>query len=145
MKADIKIVVDVLKTVWSEDFKGVEALRSSVYNVISALTVASFALSSFLINGKVKGLIPVATDGLMIGFIWTVFLILRRDIRNRRRALVFRQKLLEGLDDASPVTEIRIFGDASNEKVDIKDSDLIWIPLAGSAAIICKALIVWKI
>lgn len=145
MNADIETRADILKTVWTQDFQGVEALRSSVYNVISALAVASFALSSFLITGKAAGIVRVSTDGFLIVFIWVVFLILKRDIRNRRKSLVYRQNLLENLNKDEAQSSMRVFGDSSNITPDMRDYDLFWIPCAASAAILFKMLIVLKI
>ena len=145
MNTDVQIRADILKTVWSQDFLGVETLRASVYNVVSALTVASFALSSFLINGHVKGFVRIITDVLLILFIWVVFLILKRDIRNRRKSLVYRQGLIESLDKNDAQTNIKIFGDSSGTTPDIKDRNLFWIPCAASAAILLKGLILLKI
>lgn len=143
MNTDLQTKADILKTVWSQDFQGVEALRGSVYNVLSALTVASFALSSFLIHNALS--VRLITDFLMILFVWTIFLILKRDIRNRRKALVYRQKLIEKLNKDAPETEIKVFGDASKIVPDIKDTDLIWIPMVSTAAILLKALVLWKV
>ena len=144
MKTSIEIKADILKTVWSEDYQGVETIRSSVYNVISALTVASFALSSFLLKDVQHGprLIRVATDVLIVFFIWIVFLLLKRDLRNRRKCLVLRQKLIESLDQ-NATGDFKVFGDATEVEVDIEDDDLYWIPLASTFAILLKGVLVW--
>jgi len=142
MKTSIEIQADILKTVWSTDYEGVQEIRTSIYQVISALTIASFALSSFLLKGLHQGQTPlsIATDVAIIGFIWGVFVVLKRDLRNRRKCLRFRQRLIENLgrDEAA---EFLIFGDASGETIDIKDDDLIWIPVASTIAIFVKAVL----
>jgi hypothetical protein len=140
MNVDVKIKADIVKAVWTEDFHGVETLRASVYNVLSALTVASFALSAFLFR-KEPRVIYMVTDGFMIVFIWTIFLIIKRDIRNRRKALIYRQNLIENLDADNEQTDMKVFGDASHVRVDIHDDDLVWIPVVGTAAILVKACV----
>jgi hypothetical protein len=144
MKTSIEIKADMLKTVWSQDYQGVETIRSSVYNVISALTVASFALSSFLLKDPQRGtrLIRVATDILIVFFIWIVFLLLKRDLRERRKCLVLRQELIESLDQ-NDTDDFKVFADASKVEPGIKDDDLVWIPLASTLAILVKSLLVW--
>src|SRR5271166_981560 len=136
MKTSIEIRADILKTVWSQDYQGVETIRSSVYNVISALTVASFALSSFLLKDIQHGprSIRVATDILIVFFIWIVFLLLKRDLRNRRKCLILRQELIESLDQHA-TGDFKVFADTSKVKLDIKDDDLFWIPLASTLVI----------
>lgn len=145
MNTEIQTRADILKTVWTQDFQGVEALRASVYNVISALTVASFALSSFLINSHIHSFVRTITDIFLTMFIWVVFVVIRRDIVNRRKCLIYRQTLLESLDKNLPQADMKIFGDASKVIPDIKDTDLFWIPCSATIAILLKALILLKV
>jgi hypothetical protein len=126
------------------DYEGVDAIRGSIYNVISALTVASFALSSFFLKDvkQVQGGISMVTDFAIICFIWGVFLVLKRDLSNRRKGLILRQSLIEGLDQES-TDDFKVFADASNVPIDITDNDLFWIPVASTLAIVVKAALVW--
>ncbi len=126
------------------DYEGVDAIRGSIYNVISALTVASFALSSFFLKNvkQVQGGISMVTDFAIICFIWGVFLVLKRDLSNRRKGLILRQSLIEGLDQES-TDDFKVFADASNVPIDITDNDLFWIPVASTLAIVVKAALVW--
>jgi hypothetical protein len=151
MRTSIEIKADILKTLWSQDCQGVETIRSSIYNVISALTVASFALSSFLVKDVQHGprLIRVATDILIVFFIWSVYLALKRDIRNRRRFLELREKMIDNLNQ-DDTDDFKVFGDANKTIPDfekykpwLNDSDLVWIPLASTIAICLKGVLVW--
>jgi hypothetical protein len=38
-----------------------------------------------------------------------------------------------------------VFADATDVQTDIKDDDLYWIPVAGTLAILVKALLVWRL
>ena len=153
MKTSTEIRADILKTAWSQDYQGVETIRSSVYNVISALTVASFALSSFLLKDTPHGsrLIRVATDVVMVFFIWIVFLLLKRDLRNRRRFLELREKMIDKLDQDDR-SDSKVFGDTNKTIPDfekykpwLNDTDLYWIPLASTFAIFLKGVLVWHL
>jgi hypothetical protein len=84
----------------------------------------------------------MVTDFAIICFIWGVFLVLKRDLSNRRKGLILRQSLIEGLDQES-TDDFKVFADASNVPIDITDNDLFWIPVASTLAIVVKAALVW--
>lgn len=145
MKTTVEIKADILKTTMLQDRQEIQQLRSSVYNVISSLTVASFALSSWLFASRppVARTMRLATDLLMIVFIWVIFLKLKRDVGQARIGLKFRQNLITDLGTPQDHDELNVFANPyevyPDIKRDIKDNDLYWIPLMASAIILSKA------
>jgi hypothetical protein len=146
MKGDIHVKADVLKTIMSQDRQEIQALRASVYNVISALTLASFALTSFFFRATPPPRsIHLTTDLLLVLFIWMIYIRLRHDLYEARKGLVARQRLITALDDNPG--DLDPFPDARRVVPDIHDGDLWWIPMAGTVAILIKAIVltVWRV
>src|SRR5260221_8015918 len=135
MKVPVAIKADILKAIMSEDRKEIQSLRASVYNIISGITLASFAVTAFLLKTSPPSpMLLITTDLLMIAFIWVIFARLRYDLYEARKGLVARQDLIKGLDESNP-TDLNPFPDASKVVPDIRDADLAWIPVAATLAI----------
>ncbi len=50
MKTNIQIKADILKTLMAEDRQEVRGIRLAIYQIAYILTLASFALSAFLLE-----------------------------------------------------------------------------------------------
>jgi hypothetical protein len=145
MKAGIEIRSDLLKAIWTEDRKELRGIRASIYNVISLIATASFAITAFLLGQKIPkvSVLCLITDGLLILLLWVFFLRLKRDLYCCRQCLVARQRLIKNLDSANEPDDFDPFPDARAETTDVTDTELWWLPILASVAVVVKALIVW--
>lgn len=149
MKANISVKADLLKSLMLEDRQEVRGIRAMIYNLTSLLAVASFAITAFLIEKKPTvspTTICILTDLLIIILAWGVFILLKRDLRVCRKCLCARQKLIMELDEAveekkdtNPFSKPE---DVEVKEPDIKDTELKWLPILATFAILMKALVV---
>jgi hypothetical protein len=142
MKAPIQIKADILKTLMVEDRNEVRTIRASIFNGIYLLTLFSFALSAFVIEKPTAArFVPLAmiTDGIVIAFVWVAYGLLKLALVHARRALKKRQELIKKLSDDDD-TQLDPFPDASQEKPDIKDGELWWLPIFATVAVALKAI-----
>lgn len=140
MIAACEAKTSVLVAMIAEDRREIRELRSSVYNVISLLTAASFGVTAFLAKspGFPAGrFFAAATDAAFIMFVWFLFCVMRRSLNLGRRCLKARQNLLRGLDE-SDRGSLDPFPDVSGVTLDLKDTDLWWFPLLATVAILVK-------
>jgi len=140
MIASPEIKVSVLVAMVAEDRREIRELRSTVYNVNSLLTAASFGVTAFLARNRgflALSSIAAATDIALIMFIWLLFCGLRRSLNLARRSLKARQDLLRGLDESNG-DSLDPFPDVSGVTVDLKDADLWWFPMLATVAILVK-------
>jgi len=147
MKVNIQIRADILKALMLEDRQEVRTIRSMIYNVVSALAISSFALSSYLLKPSPSpASTRMATDILIVVFIWAVFGQLKRDLYHSRQGLVVRQELIKRLDEGDK-RDFDPFADARTVIPDITDADLWWIPIAATAMSLLKALalLIWRV
>lgn len=146
MKADIQIKASVLSTMMTEDRQEIRGLRASLYNIVSLLTLSSFALTAFLLDKKpVTNPITICllTDTLILMFLWVFFARHKVDLYHCRQALKVRQELIRGLDE-NDTSDLDPFPDASKAVPDIRDSELWWFPILATAGIVIKMLVLWQ-
>ncbi len=146
MKASIEIRADLLKVLMTEDRNEIRGIRASIYNVISLLATASFAITAFLLGQMFvydASVISLLTDGLLILILWVFFLRLKHDLYCCRQCLVARQNLIKALGTAKEPEDFNPFPDSQAEKPDVTDSELWWLPILTTAAVAVKALVVW--
>ena len=146
MKANIQIKASILSTMMSEDRQEVRSLRSSIYNIVSLLTLSSFALTAFLIEKEPLAHsknICLLADILILIFLWVFFARYKVDLYHCRQGLKIRQELINKLDedDTSPLDP---FPDASKVVPDIKDTELWWLPILATVGIAIKMLVLWQ-
>lgn len=135
-----EVKTSVLVAMIAEDRREIRDLRSSVYNVISLLTAASFGVTAFLAKNpgfQAGRSIAAATDVAIVAFVWLLFCVTRRSLNLGRRCLKARQNLLRGLDE-SDRGSLDPFPDVSRVTLDLKDSDLWWFPVLATVAILVK-------
>jgi hypothetical protein len=145
MKTSIEIRADILKTLMVEDRNEIRGIRASIYNVTTLLATASFAITAFLLGQKVSSApcMCLMTDGLLILLLWIFFLRLKRDLHRGRQCLIARQQLIKNLGTPTEPDDLDVFPDARDQKPDVTDSELWWLPILTSATVAIKALIVW--
>jgi hypothetical protein len=145
MKASIEIRADVLKTLMIEDRQEIRGIRSTVYSVVTLLSTASFAISSFLLGQNVPqaALMSMVTDGLIVLLFWVFFVRLKRDLYLCRQCLVARQDLIRDLGTARDPEDLDPFPPGSTEPPDVRDSELWWLPALATVAIGIKSLVIW--
>lgn len=144
MKTSIETQADMLKTLMSQDRQEIRGIRLMVYKVVTLLSTASFAITSFLIGRQYHrtDLICLATDILILLLIWGFVARLKSDLYCCRQCLVARQDLIRALDQNNP-KDLDPFPDAREVRPDISDSELWWIPIFATVAIGLKALGLW--
>ncbi len=147
MKPSIEVRAVFLKTLMLEDRQEIRAIRSTIYNVVTWLSAASFAITSFLLGQSPKGqqatLLSLVTDGLIALLLWVLFLRLRRDLYSARQCLFLRQNLIKSLGTESEPEVFNPFLDARALTPDVTDLELWWLPILATAAIATKSLVVW--
>jgi hypothetical protein len=146
MKANVEIKASVLKTLLSEDRREVRDIRAAIYNIVSLLTVASFALTAFILKKKPpSGPTDLSTlaDLVLLAFIWTFFLRYKVDLYHCRQGLKARQDLIRTLDEGD-TSDLDPFPDARRVVPDIRDTELWWLPILATVGILVKMLIVWN-
>lgn len=147
MKTSIEVRADFLKTLMLEDRQEIRAIRSTIYNVVTWLSAASFAITSFLLGQNPKGhqavLLSLVTDGLIALLLWVLFWRHRRDLYSARQCLVLRQNLIKSLGTESESEAFDPFKDARAQKPDVTNSELWWLPILATAAIATKSVVVW--
>jgi hypothetical protein len=147
MKKSIEIRADFLKALMIEDRQEIRGIRSMIYNVVTLLSTASFAITSYILGQSPKGqhatLLSLLTDGLIALLLWVLFLKLRMDLYSARQCLVLRQDLIKGLGSAHETEDFDPFQDARKLTPDVVDSELWWLPILATAAIATKSLVVW--
>jgi hypothetical protein len=125
MKTSIEIRADILKTLMVEDRQEIRGIRSSIYNITTLISTASFAISSFLLGHSEKlshaSLMCSVTDGLLVLLLWVFFLRLKGDLYCSRQCLVLRQYLITGLGTATELDDINPFPDARAQIPDVTD------------------------
>jgi hypothetical protein len=147
MKVNVQIRADILKALMLQDRQEIRIIRSMIYNVLSALTISSFALSAFLLRPNPSpATVRAATDVLIVLFVWVIFARLKRDLYHSRQGLVARQNLLRTLDEED-LGDFDPFPYAVSVEPNIKDNDLWWIPIASTVMILLKAaaLLKWRV
>lgn len=132
MKLNSAAAAEVLKTFIQEDRVEARIFRSRAQNVIYTLSVASFAISAFLI-GKVPRmdtdqlvritlLVDLGLVVVMLIFFWRI----KCDLGFLRKSMKARQDILEELDE-NTIKDIKVFPCVRNaEPPDLKDGDLYW-------------------
>jgi hypothetical protein len=148
MKANVQVKASVLTAIMAEDRQEIRGLRSSIYNVVSVLTLSSFALTSFLLDKDKNPLIhPVNIsllgDTFILVFIWAFFARYKQNLRGCRQALVLRQNLISKLDE-DDASDLNPFGDPSKEIPDVTDIELWWIPILATVAVFIKMVVLWR-
>jgi len=146
MRAKLETKAAVLMAMMSEDRREVRDTRSAIYNIISLLTVASFALTAFLLEKKVvpgPSKLCILADAVVIVFIWAFFLRYKADLYYARQALKARQDLIRGLNE-SDTTDLNPFPSVSKVVPDIRDRELWWLPFMATLAILIKAVTMWR-
>lgn len=148
MRMSLAKRADLLKTLWIEDRLEIRGIRSSMYRLTTLFATASFAISAFLFREDQTFAASSATcsiiDGLIVMLLWALFLRLKRDLYRARQCLVARQKLIMGLGTASGMANFNPFHDASKQAVDVSDSELWWLPILATVAIMIKAYAVYR-
>jgi len=149
MKANIEIKTGVLQVLMLEDRQEIRSIYSMVYNVVTLLSTASFAITAFLLRrGKMAieaPLMCLATDGLIVLMLWVIFLRLKEDLYSCRQCLEARQDLIRNLGTAKDTEDLDPFMEVSGKPPAIKDLELRYLPALATAAILAKALIIWRL
>ena len=149
MKANIEIKTGVLQALMLEDRQEIRSIYSMVYNVVTLLSTASFAITGFLLGGGKNvpkaPLMCLVTDGLMVLMLWALFLQLKKDLYSCRQCLVARQNLIRNLGKANDSEDLDPFSGADKETPDIKDLELKYLPALATAAVLAKALVIWRL
>jgi hypothetical protein len=149
MKAGIETKASILQVLMLEDRQEIRGIYSMVYNIVTLLSTASFAITAFLLGrGKIileMPLVCLVTDGLIVLMLWVLFLRLKKDLYSCRQCLVARQKLIMNLGKANDPEDLDPFSGADKETPDIKDLELKYLPAMATAAIFIKALVIWKL
>jgi hypothetical protein len=146
MKANIQIKASILSAMMSEDRQEVRSLRSSIYNLVSLLTISSFALTSYLLDKQ-----PVTNptnicqlaDTLILVFLWVFFARYKTDLHHCRQCLKLRQDLIRNLDE-DDTGSLDPFPDASKVVPDIRDTELWWLPILATVGIGTKMIVLWQ-
>ncbi len=146
MKGSIEIKADILKTFIQEDRNEIRIIRDKIHNITSSMVVASFAITAFLF-GKLDAKISekakdysILVDFLLICLMLLSFLLLKRQLVHARKALIFRQNLLNNLTDDDQI-DINVFDNAEHAAPDIPDSDLNWFVGLAVSMLILKVII----
>ena len=90
---------DFLWTAWQEDRTEIRLIRDRIYSICIFITVASFAVSAFLL-GKDKPLLKewsplfLLIDISFVSFLWVIFSLLKKDLSNARKCLELRERLI---------------------------------------------------
>ena len=145
MKTSIEIKADVLKTLMTEDRQEIRGVRSMFYNVVALLSTASFAITSFLLGNQQlhqATLMCLVTDALIVPLLWVFCVRLKRDLYCCRQCLVARQDLIRDLGK-SDLEDLDPFPDARTKTPDVSDSELWWLPILATAAIVLKSFLIW--
>lgn len=151
MKLNASAAADVLKTLIQEDRAEARIYRDRVQNVTSTLTVASFAISSFLIGSFSRmdadqlQYITLLMDLGLVTVMLIFFLRLKLDLVHLRKAMTARQDLLKDLDEGK-VSDIDPFPDTRKKGVkppDITDNDLDWVVGLSVVVVLTKMLVLW--
>jgi hypothetical protein len=145
MKTKIEIRAEVLMRLMIEDRQEIRGIRSAIYNVVTLLSTASFAITSFLLAQEFDqtSLMCLVTDGLIVLLLWVFFVRLKRDLYCCRQCLVARQDLIRDLGTESEPQDLDPFPDARNQTPDVSDSELWWLPVLATVAIAIKSLVIW--
>jgi hypothetical protein len=150
MKGSLSIKADVLKTFIQEDRNETRIIRDRIQNITSSIVVASFAITAFLF-GKIDAQITekakhysALVDLLLIFLILASFLLLKRQLVHARKALIFRQNLLNSLTDDDQI-DVNIFDNPERADPDIRDSDLNWFVGLAVLMVILKVIIAMRI
>ena len=143
MKANIQIKASVLSAMMAEDRQEIRNIRSSIYNIVSLLTLSSFALTSFLIEKK-RLINPtnicLLADILILIFLWIFFSRYKVDLYHCRQGLKIRQELINELDE-DDTANLNPFPDASEVVPDIRDIELWWLPILATIGIVIKMIV----
>ncbi|MFA4828769.1 MAG: hypothetical protein WC855_10450 [Thermodesulfovibrionales bacterium] len=146
MKGPIGIKADILKTFIQEDRNEIRIIRDKIHNITSSIVVASFAITAFLF-GKLDNKIlekakeySILVDSFLICLMLLSYLLLKRQLVHARKALIFRQKLLNNLADDDQI-DINVFDNAELTDPDISDSDLNWFVGLAVSMLILKVII----
>jgi hypothetical protein len=138
---------DFLWTAWQEDRTEIRLTRDRIYSICTFITVASFAVTAFLV-GKDRPLLKEWNTLLLmidISFavlLWAIFSSLKRDLSNARKCLELREKLIcEHLDKGTVCTNP--FLPALAKKPRIKEHALYLVPVLATIAILLKVVAVW--
>lgn len=131
MKLKTGDAINVLMTLIQEDRTENRIFRNRIQNVIYSLTVASFAISAFLI-GKVPKIsaeyfryITLLIDLCIIAVILIYFWRIKPALVLGRKTMIGRQNILNSLNEGE-IKEFNPFQEFNEVKSDIKDSDLYW-------------------
>lgn len=146
MKANIKIKASILSAMMTEDRQEIRSLRSSIYNIVSLLTLSSFALTSFLLEKERLAHpkdICLLADILILIFLWIFFARYKVDLYHCRQGLTMRQELINALDEED-TGNLDPFPDASKVVPDIRDRELWWLPILATVGIISKMMVLWQ-
>jgi hypothetical protein len=153
MKISQDTAADILKTFIQEDRTEIRLIRDKIQNVTATLVLASFAITSFLIQdqdqdqgqgqGQTKSIVAYswAVDALLILTIAVHYLRIRIDLLKLRKALKARQNILIGIIN-SEQQHINPFPNAQNIEPDIHDRDLHWYVGLAIALILIKSLVI---
>lgn len=148
MKGSINIKADILKTFIQEDRNEIRIIRERVHNITASIVVASFAITAFLL-GQVNAEISkkakeysILIDSLLICLIILSFLVLKQQLVHARKAIKFRQNLLNGLIDDDQI-DIDPFDNPKRKHTnpDMSDSDLLWFVGLAVSMLIAKVII----
>ena len=146
MRISVHDTFDVLKTFIQEDRTEIRLYRDRLQTVIYSLSVASFAVSAFLIS-KTPQLTPdqfrsttMLIDFGLMGVMVTYFWRLKRDLVWVRKAMKARQDLLRNLKEDG-IQDIDPFPSGKNVKPDIDDNDLYWTIGLALAIVYLKMLV----
>jgi hypothetical protein len=90
------------------------------------------------------------TDLVIILLIWILFFKYKKDLYHARQCLEAREELINGLDemntdDLNVFPDARKLADGKKRIPDIKDSELIWIPVLSTVAILINMVIIFFI
>jgi Ca2+/Na+ antiporter len=143
MPLPLPIRADILKTLMLEDRTEIRTIRLALYHTVSFVTVSSFVLAAFLANSQLKHYpIYALIDTLLLLIIWVVFAKLMGDLYHARQCQKLRERLVVALDTAEGETDpFRPFQSAEDEVPTVTDSELKWLPILATVAIMAKVVI----
>lgn len=144
MKGSLDVRAGILNTLMTEDRQEIRGIRAAIYNLVTVLSTASFAITSFLLSKSTPraALMCQATDGLIVLLLWMFFVRLKRDLYCCRQCLVARQELIRSLGTPSEPDDLDPFPDVRDKTPDVSDSELLWLPSLATVAIAAKSLAV---
>ena len=141
---------DFLWTTWQEDRTEIRLIRDRIYTTCTFVTVASFAVSAFLLgkdqaHPEIWKSFFLVIDLSFVGLLWIIFGCLKRDLTGTRKCLdvresLIREKLATGTTCKDP------FSPTDPEKPpSMNEHELYLVPILATVAITVKGFIIWLV